>query len=79
MKEEDHLGDVQLPREANQMKWQFLLLQNIESDEHAKFAMALLITKAACPLVEYDADLTQLLSYAINVGRNKFIYESCVH
>lgn len=50
----------------------FLLLQDDEHDEHARFAMNALITKGAYPYFEGDnASLTQLLSNAINKGGDK--------
>lgn len=40
--------------EADQLKRHFLLLQINERAQHARLAMAILVTKAADPYVEYD-------------------------
>lgn len=53
-KEEDRLGAGQLSREADRIKWHFLLIQDDERDQHAGLTMAPLVTKTAYNCVEID-------------------------
>lgn len=43
---QDRLRDLQMPSQADQIKWQSLLLQDDELDQHARFAMAPIGKKA---------------------------------
>lgn len=59
------------------MKLHFLLLQDYERDQHARFAMALLITKGTSLLSSMRRPTNECsFNYAINEGCGEFALEA---
>lgn len=75
-KEEDHLDDLQLSRQADRIMY-FLLLLDDERHQQARLALGPLFMQAAYPYFEYDkVCLAKSLTSAIKTGIDKSIPET---